>query len=145
MQFTMIHGPYIPGCYAVLFFTGSGFTFTTRYIHNWVSFPFWPILLHSEAISLLFISSILDLLTWGSSSSVITFCLFMLFMGFLKQEYWSGFPFPSPGNKILQYFLNQIRILKQKILFSHSKTIIWGIFYDVCTFSSSFWGIIDII
>ena len=33
----------------------------------------------------------------GSSSfSVLSFCLFMLFMGFSRQEYWSGLPFPSP-------------------------------------------------
>ena len=33
----------------------------------------------------------------GSSSfSVLSFCLFILFMGFSKQEYWSGLPFPSP-------------------------------------------------
>ena len=32
----------------------------------------------------------------GSSSfSVISFCLFILFMGFSRQEYWSGVPFPS--------------------------------------------------
>ena len=32
----------------------------------------------------------------GSSSlSVLSFCLFILFMGFSRQEYWSGFPFPS--------------------------------------------------
>ena len=33
----------------------------------------------------------------GSSSfSVLSFCLFMLFLGFSRQEYWSGLPFPSP-------------------------------------------------
>ena len=32
----------------------------------------------------------------SSSSSVISFCLFILFMGFSRQEYWSGLPFPSP-------------------------------------------------
>ena len=33
----------------------------------------------------------------GSSSfSVLFFCLFMLFMGFSRQEYWSGLPFSSP-------------------------------------------------
>ena len=33
----------------------------------------------------------------GSSSfSVLSFCLFILFMGFSRQEYWSGLPFPSP-------------------------------------------------
>ena len=38
----------------------------------------------------------------GSSSfSVLSFCLFILFMGFSKQEYWSGLPFPSPVDHIL--------------------------------------------
>ena len=33
----------------------------------------------------------------GSSSFVsYLFCLFILFMGFSRQEYWSGLPFPSP-------------------------------------------------
>ena len=33
----------------------------------------------------------------GSSSfSILSFCLFILFMGFSSQEYWSGLPFPSP-------------------------------------------------
>ena len=39
---------------------------------------------------------------WGSSSfSILSFCLFMLFMGFSRQEYWSSFPFPSPVDHIL--------------------------------------------
>ena len=38
----------------------------------------------------------------GSSSfSVLSFCLFILFMGFSRQEYWSGLPFPSPVNHVL--------------------------------------------
>ena len=38
----------------------------------------------------------------GSSSfSVLTFCLFILFMGFLRQEHWSGLPVPSPVDHIL--------------------------------------------
>ena len=33
----------------------------------------------------------------GSSSfSILSFCLFILLMGFSRQEYWSGLPFPSP-------------------------------------------------
>ena len=33
----------------------------------------------------------------GSSSfSILSFCLLILFMGFSRQEYWSGLPFPSP-------------------------------------------------
>ena len=38
----------------------------------------------------------------GSSSfSVLSFCLFILFMGFSRQEYWSGFLFPFPVDHIL--------------------------------------------
>ena len=37
----------------------------------------------------------------GSSSfSVLSFCFFILFMGFLRQEYWSGLPFPSPVDHV---------------------------------------------
>ena len=31
-----------------------------------------------------------------TSFSILSFCLFILFMGFSRQEYWSGLPFPSP-------------------------------------------------
>ena len=38
----------------------------------------------------------------GSSSfSVISFCFFLLFMGFSRQEYWSGLPLPSPVDHVL--------------------------------------------
>ena len=38
----------------------------------------------------------------GSSSfSDLSFCLFILFMGFSRQGYWSGLPFPSPVDLIL--------------------------------------------
>ena len=38
----------------------------------------------------------------GSSSfSIISFCLFILFMGFSRQKYWSGLPFLSPVDRIL--------------------------------------------
>ena len=38
----------------------------------------------------------------GSSYlSVISFCLFILSVGFSKQEYWSGLPFPSPVDHLL--------------------------------------------
>ena len=45
----------------MLFFAASDFTFITRHIHNWVSYPLWPShLIHSGAIgnSPLFTSSI---------------------------------------------------------------------------------------
>ena len=37
----------------------------------------------------------------SSFFSVLSFCLFMLFMGFSRQEYWSGLPFPSPVDHVL--------------------------------------------
>ena len=59
----------------------------------------------------------------GSSSfSVLSFCLFILFMGFSRQEYWSGLPFPSPVTTFCQnsppwpvclgwsYMVNKIRV-----------------------------------
>ena len=36
------HWPNIPGSYVILFFTELDFTFTTRIIHKWASFPLWP-------------------------------------------------------------------------------------------------------
>ena len=35
------------------------------------------------------------------SFSVLSFCRLILFMGFSRQESWSGLPFPSPGDHIL--------------------------------------------
>ena len=34
----------------------------------------------------------------GSSSGVISFCLFTLLMRSSRQEHWSGLPFPPPGD-----------------------------------------------
>ena len=38
---------------------------------------------------------------WVPLFGILSFCLFILFMGFSMQEYWSGLPFPSPVNHIL--------------------------------------------
>ena len=46
----------------------------------------------------------------GSSSfRILSFCLFILFMGFSRQEYWSGLPFPSPVDHILSYLSTMTR------------------------------------
>ena len=46
----------------------------------------------------------------GSSSfSILSFCLFILFVGFSRQEYWSGLPFPSPVDHILSDFSSMTR------------------------------------
>ena len=40
-QFTLIHGPNIPGSYAILYFIALDFTFTTRHIHKWALTLLW--------------------------------------------------------------------------------------------------------
>ena len=103
-QFTLTHGPNIPGSYAILFFTASDFTFITSHIHNWVLLLLWlHLFILSLVISPLFSSSILSWPTNSGSSffSVLSFYPFILFMGLSRQEYWSGLPFPSPVDHIL--------------------------------------------
>ena len=86
-----------------MLFTASDLASITSHIHNWVLFLFWlhPFIL-SGVISPLISSSILGTY-WPESSSfsVLSFCLFILFMGFSRQECWSGLPFPSPVDHIL--------------------------------------------
>ena len=99
----LIHGPNIQGSYATLLFTASDFASITSHIHSWVLFLLW---LHPFILLELFLHwppvacwAPTDL---GSSSfSVLPFCLFILFMGFSRQEYWSGLPFPSLVDHIL--------------------------------------------
>ena len=102
-QFTLIHGPNIPGSYAILFSIASDFTSVTSHIHNCVLFSLWlcPIIL-SGVISPLFSSSLLG--TYWPGEFIFQcyiFCLFILFIGFSRQEYWSGLPFPSPVDHVL--------------------------------------------
>ena len=103
-QFVLIHGPNIPGSYAILLFIALNLASITSHIHNWILF-------FSGSFSSFFLELFLywspgaywapiDL---GSSSfSVISFCPFMLFLGFSRQEYWNGLPFPSPVDHICQ-------------------------------------------
>ena len=99
----LIHGPDIPGSYEILLFTASDLASITSHIHNWVLFLPWlhPFIL-SRVISPLISSNILITYQPGSSSfSILSFCLFILFMGFSRQEYWSGLPFLSPVYHLL--------------------------------------------
>ena len=59
-QFTLIHGPNIPGSCAILLFTAWALASITSHIHNWVLFLLWlhPFIL-SGVISPLISSSIL--------------------------------------------------------------------------------------
>ena len=80
IQISLIHGPNIPGSYALLFFAASDFTFIIRHFHIWASFLLWPsCFLLSGAISsysLLFPSSILD--TFWSGGHIFQYQLFFL-------------------------------------------------------------------
>ena len=110
-EFTLIHRPNIPGSYVVLFYIASSFTFSTRYIHNWVSFLLWQS--HFSPVASFFLEwwvialcsssvaywrpSVLGV----SSSDVISFCLFIVYLGLSQQEYWRGLPFPPLVDLIL--------------------------------------------
>ena len=68
-------------------------TSTTGCCFNFGSFSsfFLEIFLHSSSVAYWVPTDL------GSSSfSVLSFCLFILFMTFSRQEYWSGLSFPSP-------------------------------------------------
>ena len=75
----------------------------TSHIHTWVLFLLsLHLFILYRIISPLISSSILGTHWTGESSlSVLSFCLFILFMGFSRQDYWSGLPFPSPVDNIL--------------------------------------------
>ena len=102
-QFALIHGPDIPGSYAILLFTASDLASITSHIQKWVLFLLW---LHPFVLSVVFLHWS-PVAYWapndlGSSSfGILSYCLFILFMGFSRQEYWSGLPFPSPVDHVL--------------------------------------------
>ena len=99
---SLIHGPNILGSYAILFFTALNFTSISSHIHNWHCFCFdlassflLELFLHSSAVAYWAPTGLGSL-----SFSVLSFCIFILFMGFSRQEYWSRLLFPSPGAHI---------------------------------------------
>ena len=70
-QFALIHGPNIPGSYAILLFTASDLASITSHVHNWVFFflCLHPFIL-SGVISPLISSSILGTYRPGEFLSV---------------------------------------------------------------------------
>ena len=60
-QLALIHGPNIPGSYAILFFTASDFTSTIiSHIHNWALFSLWLHIFILSGVISPFSRSILD-------------------------------------------------------------------------------------
>ena len=111
--FTLIHGPNIPGSYAILFIQHwtlllSPVTSTTGccFCFGSVSSFFLKLFLCYSTVAYWAPTDL------GSSSfSVLSFCLFILFMGFSRQEYLSGLPMPSPEDHILSELSTMIRPL----------------------------------
>jgi len=111
-----VHGIFqarILGWFAISFSRGSSFSrdqtqvsstagrsftdWATREAHPQLGIvgSFWGLFLHSSPVAYWIPTDL-----GGASSSVISFCLFILFMGFSRQE-WSGLPFPSEVDHIL--------------------------------------------
>ena len=91
----------VPGCN--MFFTALDFTYITGtstivccFCFGSISSSFLELFLHCSPVAYCVSTDL------GSSSfRDLSFCLFILFMGFSRQEYWSGLPFPSPVDHVL--------------------------------------------
>ena len=109
---------------------------TTGYCFCFGSIPsfFLELFLHSSPVAYWVLTNL------GSSSfSVLSFCLFVLFLGLSRQEYWSGLPFPSPmdyvfwhmpfGTWISKYLLNEFMF---SCLGSFSPQFSFSYLYIIC-------------
>ena len=100
----MIHGPNIPGSYAILFFTASDLASITSHSHNWVLFLLWlhPFIL-SGVISPLISSNILG--TYRRGEFIFQCPIFLPFHtvhGVLKVRIlkWFAIPFSSGPHSV---------------------------------------------
>ena len=94
----MIHGPNIPGFYAVLLFTASDFASITSHIHNWVLLFWLRLFILSGVISPLISSSLLG--TYRPGEFIFQCPIFLPFHtvhGILKARIlkWFAIPFSS--------------------------------------------------
>ena len=96
----LVHGPNIPVYYAISLFTALNFTSNTTIVTSTtghcfhfgsITSFFQELFLHSFAVA-----SWAPTYLWSKLFGVMSFCLFILFMGVSRQKYWSGLPFPSP-------------------------------------------------
>ena len=99
----LIHGPDIPGSYAILLFTALDLASITSHIPSWVLFLLWfhPFI-RSGVISPLISSSILGPTGLESSSfNILSFCLFTIH-GVLKARIlkWFAIPFSSGPHSV---------------------------------------------
>ena len=103
-QFALIHGPNIPGSYAILLFTALDFTSIPSHIHSLVLFLLWLLLfILSGVISWLRSSGIyIDPSPPGEFiSQCPIFLPFHTVHGVLKARILKCLPFPSPVDHVL--------------------------------------------
>ena len=113
-QFVLIHGPNIPGSYAILLFTASSFTSIISHIQNWALFLLWfSLFILSGAISLLFSSSILGTYQPGKfNSQCHIFLPFHTVNGFLKARILKWFSIPcSSGPRFVRTLHHDLSVL----------------------------------
>ena len=103
-QFALIHGPDIPGSYAILLFIASDLACITSHIHSWVFLLLWlhPFIL-SGVISPLISSSILG--TYRPGELIFQCLIFLPFHTFhvvLKARIlkWFTIPFSSGPHSV---------------------------------------------
>ena len=111
-QFALIHGPNIPGSYAILLFTASDLASIISHIHNQVWFLLWlhPFIL-SGVISPLISSSIFG--TYRPGEFLFQYPIILPLHsvhGVLKARIQSGLPFPSPVDHILSDLSTMTRL-----------------------------------
>ena len=98
-NFALIHGPNIPGSYAIFLFTASDFTSITSHIHSWVLFLLWlHLFILSRVSSTLISSSILGTYLFGEFIfQCPIFLPFHTVCGVLKARIlkWFAIPFSS--------------------------------------------------
>ena len=68
--------------------------------------------------------------------SVLSFYLFILFTGFSRQEYWSGFPFLSPVDHILSDLSTILGGPTRHLIVSLSSTRLWSKIMATCHITS---------
>ena len=142
IQFALIYGPNIPCSYAILLFTALNLASTTSHNHNCVLVLLWLFLFILSGFISPLISSSIPTNLGNSSFKVLYFCLFILFMGLSRQEYWSGLPFPSPVDQLPWWLRWYKRLLAmqetqvwslgwenplEKEMATHSSSLAWKI------------------
>ena len=102
-QFALIHGPDIPGSYALLLFTALALASITSHIHNWVFLLWFHPFILSGVISPLISSSILS--TYRPGEFLFQYPIILPFHtvhGVLKARIlkWFAIPFSSGPHSI---------------------------------------------